>query len=359
MRLVDRRQGRAPVYRGQPAGWSGDTIDGALLVLLVSGLIRANNEQGKSLDFKGLERKAIGKALFKVESTTVTVKQRIEIRKLFQKLDVNAKPTEENLFVPAFLSKLDELRKSAGGEAPKPETPPCEGLTEATALTGNEQLLALYNRREDLTTQIESWKQTSADITSRWESWKILKELSQKADDLPDAGIVTSSVATIEHRRQLLDEPNPVTPLTSNLCQIFRTELNRLMCEYDAQHGKGLQSLEADSNWKNLEPEQKDEILRVESLLPKCRPVVDVQGPSEIVSSLRQWSLKDLANCVAALPTRFSNALTKAAELMEPEATFVALPRQTLKTESDVHTWLRETQSQLMTAIAKGPVVIR
>ncbi len=55
-------------FETSPFGWSRDAVDGALQVLLVAGLIRAQDDHGKTIDFKSLERKAIGKTIFKVES---------------------------------------------------------------------------------------------------------------------------------------------------------------------------------------------------------------------------------------------------------------------------------------------------
>ena len=66
-------------FESAPYGWSRDAVDGGLQVLLVAGLIRAQDERGQTLDPKELERKIVGKVTFKVESTTVTTAQRIQI----------------------------------------------------------------------------------------------------------------------------------------------------------------------------------------------------------------------------------------------------------------------------------------
>ena len=63
-------------------------------MLLVAGLVRVQDERGQTVDPKELERKTIGKTMFKVESATVSTPQRIEIRKLMQKLEIPAKQGE-------------------------------------------------------------------------------------------------------------------------------------------------------------------------------------------------------------------------------------------------------------------------
>ena len=97
-------------FESSPYGWSRDTVDGGLQVLLIAGLTRAQDERGQPLDPKELERKTIGKVMFKVESATVTAAQRIQIRKLLQKLGLSAKQGEELAHIPQFLQKMLELR---------------------------------------------------------------------------------------------------------------------------------------------------------------------------------------------------------------------------------------------------------
>ena len=82
-------------FEASTYGWSRDTVDGGLQVLVVAGLVRAQDELGKALDPKELERKAIGKTLFKVESTSISVAQRIQIRKVLQKMALSVKQGEE------------------------------------------------------------------------------------------------------------------------------------------------------------------------------------------------------------------------------------------------------------------------
>ena len=134
-------------FEDSPYGWSRDAVDGGLQVLLIAGLIRAQDDRGRAVDPKDLERKAIGKATFKVESATVSTSQRIQIRKVLQRLGVQAKQGEELAAVPEFLRLAGELAEQAGGDAPKPERLTWH-LEEIRLSSGNEQLLAIYNRRD-------------------------------------------------------------------------------------------------------------------------------------------------------------------------------------------------------------------
>lgn len=61
---------------------------------------------------------------------------------------------------------------------------------------------------------------------------------------------------------------------------------------------------------------------------------------------------------VLLLPSRFEQILVQAAELLEPQAQFIQVPRRTLKTEEDIDAY-EEVKGQLKAALDKGPIVIR
>jgi hypothetical protein len=343
---------------GAHYGWSRDAVDGALQVLLVAGLIRAQDERGKVIDARELERKQIGKVIFKVESATVTAAQHIQIRKLFQKLGISAKPGEELSRTPEFLQKMQELAEQAGGEAPKPEKPDTQMLDDIRMSAGNEQLLALYNRRDELKQAIANWADLREGINQRWPEWTQLKQLARQADSLPDAEVIASQVTQIEQQRQLLDEPNPVQPLVANLTQLLRDELNRLQKAYDRQHEKGMQRLQADDNWAQLEPEQRNSLLSAQHLTLSDKPNIQLGNAQEIQETLNHISLSALADRVAAMPSRFDAVLVQAVEMMEPEIQFVSVPRKTLKTPEDMDAWLEEAKEIIHTAMKNGPVIV-
>ncbi len=346
-------------FEGAPYGWSGDAVDGGIQVLLVSGQIRAQDERGQTIDPKDLERKALGKALLKVESTTVTTAQRIQIRKLLQKVGLQAKQGEESFCVPEFLQKMQCLADSAGGEAPKPARPDSKPLDEIRLLSGNEQLLSLYNQRDELAQSHSDWKDLSEKIEKRWPSWLKLKELLRHAENLPDAEVYIAQKNNIEDQRFLLAEPDFITPMVSSVVQLLREELNRLDATYSEKHEEGMLRLEKDNNWIQLEPEQKNNLLSEQLLTLKHRPEIRVQTTEDILTTLNKYGLSSLRDRVIALPGRFEQIIVQTAELLEPKAQFIAVPRRTLKTEDDIDTWVEEVKAQLKAALDKGPIVIR
>jgi hypothetical protein len=59
------------------------------------------------------------------------------------------------------------------------------------------------------------------------------------------------------------------------------------------------------------------------------------------------------------MPSRFQQAQQDAAKLMEPQVTFVSVPRRTLKTVEDIDAWLAEAREDLVSALQRGPVGVQ
>ena len=346
-------------FESPPFGWSRDAVDGGVQVLLVAGLIRANDDHGQPINVSELERKAIGKAHFKIEATTVTTPQRIQIRKVMQKIGCQAKSNEELIMAPRLIEKILELSASAGGDAPKPLPPDTGALNAIRLLSGNEQLLSIYNQRDELSQSIDQGNELSKRIAKRWPAWEILKSLLEHALELKNGDVYKVQSNKIEEQRLLLSDPDPVSPLVSNIAQALRDALNTLDVQYQKDHENGMNRLRKDEIWKQLEPEQRNELLSEQMLTETAKPKIDVQTTDKVLITLSKSSLSMLTDRVAAMPSRFDKVLEAAAILMEPEVKFIKIPRRTLKTENDIDAWVKEVKNQLITALEKGPVGIK
>jgi len=344
-------------FEGSTYGWSRDAVDGALQVLLVAGLLRAENERGQPTDPRELERKAIGKFTFKVESANVTTPQRIQIRKVMQKIGITAKPGEELASVPQFLAKMLDLAERAGGEAPKPALPKTAFLEDIRLSAGNEQLLAIYNRREEITVLIDTWTSLAEHISKCWPNWLTLQHLLKHAAGVQDADVILAQVKIIEQQRQLLEEPDPVMPLINALTQLLRDEMNQIKKNWSVEQQAGEAKLANDANWQQLEPEQRQELRTQQGLLEAATPAIEVNTTEAILKSLDAISISAFKDRVAAMPGRFSQVQIQAAKMLEPEVQQISLPAPTLKCEKDVDAWLADVRRLLVEKLKKGPVI--
>ena len=344
-------------FEDAPFGWSRDAVDGGLQVLLVDGILRAHDERGKLIDPKGLERKAIGKATFKVESDTVTTEQRIQIRKLLQRTGISAIQGEELSAVPLFLSKMQDLANRAGGDAPRPKLPDASLLGEIGQMAGNSQLLALYNHRESLGQAFEDWNGLAGQIDDRWPSWQSLQKLLKLSGGIETADEIRSQARAIEDQRLLLTDPDPVLPLVKSLEDALRRELAACNQGYETVLESLTAQLEADSSWQKLSEEKRSEIQQSCGIAAAEAQTVGTQ--EDLIKALQKHPLKAWKDRIDALPRRFDCARELAAKELEPKAQTVSIPRRTLSSEGEIEIWIEEVADQLRKALRKGPVVIR
>jgi hypothetical protein len=324
----------------------------------VAGLVKAQDERGQTVDPRELERKAMGKAAFKVESATVSTAQRIQIRKLLQKVGISAKQGEELLSMSSFLQKMQELAESAGGDAPKPARPDTISLDDIRRTGGNEQLLALYNRYDELSQNIGLWMDLTARIQERLPGWITLKRLTAHAAGIQDADVIIAQAKYIEEQRQLLEEPDLVAPLLNNVTQLLRDELNRLKSSFDSNWYDGEEKLKADHNWGKLDPEQRHELRSAQSLTQSAIPEVNVESADAVLKTLDVLPVSAFRDRVAAMAGRYSEMLLAAAQLLEPKAKRAEMPSATLRTEADVDEWAAKVVPLLKEQLSGGPVLV-
>jgi len=344
-------------FEESPFGWPRDALDGGIQVLLANDLILAQDERGERIDPKELERKAIGKIMFKVESTTVSTEQRIQIRKLFQIVGVPTKPDEELRNVPQFLDKMQQLAEKAGGEAPKPVQPDTSSLDEIRRTAGNEQLIAIYNRHEELARNFDEWNKLAISIEKHWGSWTNLQELLEYADEVKEGQEAEQQAKVIEDQRLLLKEPNLIIPLIKPLEEALRKQLIESNQRYISELTCQTENLKKDTSWQELAEDTREEIKEKCGINPVEK--ISVETRPELIKELDQHSIQSWNDQTDALTGRFARAREMAAKELEPKTQIVDIPRQTIKTDEDIETWLQEMKKRLKAALKKGPIIIR
>ena len=346
-------------FDDNPYGWPRDAIDGGTYALVQSGDLRATDTNNKVLDAKAIDRAKLTQIKFRVESVTVSTMQRIKVRKLLQDVGITCKPGEELSGIATLLEKLRGLADAAGGDAPRPETPSTTHLDELGLKAGNEQIVAVYDRRDELADQAATWKKTSDAVSDRAPRWNRLERLLIHADgQIEKLDDLKTQVAAIRDQRLLLADPDAVPGLCDQLTKLLRDALTASNKAYQTAHDAGMEMLKTDDNWQQLTPEQKHELLTAEKLT--AVPSIDTASEVKVLESLDAMTLSTWSDRIAALPARFDKVKLAAAELMEPEAVYVKVPSRTLKTEAEVREWVKTLEQTLLDKLASGdgPVVV-
>jgi hypothetical protein len=105
--------------------------------------------------------------------------------------------------------------------------------------------------------------------------------------------------------------------------------------------------------WKQITQPQRHEILGANGI--REMPKIAVGTTEEVLDTLRHTKLSELRAISNALPTRFQNAASAAAKLLEPKAQHVHLPGGTIKNDDDLKSWLADAEDCIRKKLKDGP----
>jgi hypothetical protein len=341
--------------KSAPYGWPQDAIDGALLIMLLAGNLRAT-VNGQPTQAQNLPQNQVGVATFYVDVPPLTVQQRLELKAVFQKAGVATQSGKESEAATLFLQKLLALADSAGGSAPRPASPDTQGVRALQLLSGNAQLLKIHEQKDHLTAKLGSWKKNTEGIAKRWPAWEQLLDFHSFAADLPEADECATSIAAITDGRTLLAEPDPVPELTKQLTTALRTALGKLQGDLSSAFQAGDARLAASHVWSRLSGDQRATLSTTCQLAPPAKETIGTD--EEILAALRASTLAARRNFLDAVPQRFSRALDEASRLLEPKAQRVVLPAATIHNTTELDQWLAGARNQIEEKLKEGPVTL-
>ena len=348
-------------FMGDGYGWPQDAVDGALLVLVANGFVRAARN-AQPLAVKEIVQSQIGVVDFYSAGTPPTAKQRIDVKALITAMGLPVKSNEEAAAIPMALQRLIELAALAGGEPPLPQSPSTAYIKELQALGGNEQFATVWERREQVRADFKGWTRAGQDVQTRQPRWDSLQRLLRHAEDLQVATQVGPQVEAIVAERSLLADPDPISPLLSTLAGALRAQLQSNWQRLRDIRDQAVRDLTSSDEWRELSDEEWRRIFSTNGLGP-IQPL-DVGTDEALLSTLDATTMSDWDDKVAALPERLTRARTEAATIVAtrhggPEAVTLRPPAATLKTEQDVDTYLSALRASIMTHItANTPVIL-
>lgn len=342
-------------FSDPPYGWSRDAVDAALISLFGTGHLRAT-VNGAPLKPGQLDQAKVSTTDFRVESATIDTRQRLKLRKLLQTAGIACKPNEEAAAAGQFLAKITELANAAGGEAPLPERPDARHLLDLQSLAGNEQLLGILARHDELIKNIEDWAKARDLAEKRLPAYQRLLRLLRHADGLDAAGEAKPQIEAIAANRSLLDTTDPVPPLTKSLIGALRAALAQAEQHYTETFDAEWQRLAGAESWQKLAQADRDRILaqlRIEKITKGATGT-----EQEVLESLEHISLDAWRTRTAALPQLFAEARIQADKLLEPKIHHVKLGSATLRTPQEIKAWVEKTEQELLEQLKQGPIVV-
>lgn len=342
-------------FSAPPYGWSRDAVDAGLISLFGTGHLRAI-ANGTPLKPGQLDQAKVSSTDFRVESATIDTRQRLKLRKLFQTANVACKPNEEAVAAGGFLTRLGELARGAGGEVPLPERPDTSHLLDLQSLAGNEQLVGILNRYDELLKNIEDWPKAGDLAEKRLPAYKRLHSLARHAEGLDAASVTQPQIEAIEANRSLLDTTDPVPDLAKALMDALRTALAQAEKRYSEIYEQESKRLEAAESWQKIDQQDRERILKGLHIAKVTKGATGTE--QEVLESLEHISLDAWRTRTAALSQLFADARIQADKLIEPKTHHVKLDSATLHTPEEVKAWIEKTEQGLLEQIKKGPIVV-
>jgi hypothetical protein len=343
------------VLRASPYGWPQDAIDAVLIAMHRTQHVSATLN-GAVLAPGQLDQNKISKAEFRVEKITLSVTEKLAIRKVFQALGIGCKSGDELAKAPIFLEQLAALGRATGGDAPLPAPPSLTDIEDIRARVGNDQLAGIRDNAQTFEKRIADWTITKKLVDARSPTWAVVERLAKHAHGLTAAEDLLKQVEAVRTQRLLLEPTDPVAPLRSGLADALRKALLEAHGAYETEFGKGVASLESSSLWPKLSASDRSTILANVGLAPAAS--LSVSTDLALVGALDAKSLSSRRAEADAVSGRVQKALEQAARLLEPKVRAISIERSTLTTEAEVDAWLERQKKSLVAAIKDGPVLV-
>ena len=348
---IDIRQN----YSIAPYGWPRDAIDGALITLFSLGHLRAAHSS-VALGPGQLDQTKVSQCEFKVETATVSTRDRMVIRRLCQDANIACKPNEESLGVDRLLDYLENLAQKAGGVAPLPECPGTSIINELKNTVGNEQLLDVIKAKSELEKFIKDWTVAAELVEKRLGPYAQLGLMFGHTEGESFTSDLEIQYKAIFENRSLLESTDPVPGLAKQVVDALRNEVSARSKEYSTAYDQDMKALSSTESWEAISSTEQEHILNVVSL-KKLEPGKLGTAP-DVLASLERVSLNGWLLEKKALSEKFADARLHAAKLKEPEVKRVRLISETIKTQEELDAWFDETRQKLERNLKTGPFQI-
>jgi hypothetical protein len=336
-----------------PYGWPQDAIDAAAIALHRSQHIAATLN-GTPVAPGQLDQSKLAKAELRVEKVTLSVTDRLALRKLFQSAGVACKPNEEAVQATVFIAGMLALAAAAGGDPPLPKPPATAELLDLEARVGNDLLAGILERRTSLEAQIAEWTKAKQLAAARLPVWHSVERMARHAAALPAAAGHVAEVEAVRAQRLLLAPTDPVAPLRGALAGALRVALTSAREAHERAHRSARETLEASDDWRRLSPQQRERVLAHAGLAAPAP--LDVSTDEALLAALDALPLAARQAAPDAIVGQLERALAQAARELEPEVRDIAVERATLKTADDVKRWVARQEEKLLEAVRSGPV---
>lgn len=332
-----------------PYGWPQDAVDAILVALKNTGWISTTETN--------LNVARMNQATFKKEIHTLTARNKIDIKGLFQSAGITC-PSNHEIFPYSndYLDKLKTLATQVGGDSPRPEPVNIDFIKDIENKEGNERLLEILQQKDVLQGIFSDWTSRAKLVNQREPQWILLVDLMNHAPENADMEQLKMQVDAIRDNRLLLQEPDLIQPILIAVTDKLLSILNKRKERYNAIYDVRMSDLQANAYFKKLTPEQRHGILAKHQLLAK--PEIKALDSHSLLNQLIKASLYTWDTKIAALPGQFQSALEDAVLLSVPQAKTYSLPRKTITSQAEIDSYVAKLKAELENLLQESSSII-
>jgi hypothetical protein len=342
-------------FQDPPYGWPKDAIDGSLLALIASGKVLAQHN-GEATTAGKLTQNVIGVVDFRAESVVPTPSDRMRVKGLAVDLGIPTAGTTDVELAPRLLAALRALADAAGGEAPLPARPSVEIIRDLEGDAGNTQVVKVAAVKDNLKEAADHWRALGHRIPIRLDEWRLAQRLLHHAVGLACHSAAAAMLEAVAVSRSLLDEPDPVSPVLSDLTDGLRVAVGDRLRVFTTTRDAALAELAASPSWSSLTEERRREILAETGFANHSSPAIGTS--SELLATLDAWPISDWQVRTDAIAEQATKAHELAARVAARDAVLVKPARAVIHDQSELDVYLEDLRTTITAHLASGGTVV-
>lgn len=344
------------VFMDSPYGWPEDAVNSALLVLLRANYIGAKRDGLPVEGVGAVPPRQVGVHTFFKEEPPPTANERMAVRGLLTKAAVKYTADQEAAAIPALLQHLRDLASRAGGDRPLPEVPVSPLIEELASSSGNRQIREAAAAHEQLAELLDTWGHSAKIREGRVARWHEMERLLRHAGVMPIAEDAANTVDAIRDGRQLLSDPDPVSPILDELANGLREELATKVEASWKAHQAETDRLAHHPDWQRIDAAQAATLLEQVGLRPYPRP--DVTDLEHLLLELDRKPLKSWDLEPELCHVRADKALQIAIKKLEPKSVVVNVKSQMVRDESEMEDFVQSLRAEISRYLDDGQSVV-
>jgi hypothetical protein len=237
-----------------------------------------------------------------------------------------------------------------------PEPPDTDHLNALSALAGNQRFRAVADDHDRLRDDLNRWRAADELREKREAAWQQLARLVRHADGLAIASAIEPADTAIRDGRQLLDEPDPTTPLLQQLTSALRSEIKQRTEQLAHAQRAALEELETWPEWTKLGASDRDALIAGAKLV--ASPPPDVSTDTKLLEVLDATPLSAWQDRISLVSSRLEQLRERALEKLQPESVRVTMPPVTIADEKQLAAYLDDVRRRVQPHLDAGKTVI-